>query len=110
MSDKFFGLVSISRKAGKLIYGFDAVKDTVYSGEAQLVLYAQDVSQRTRDSMDKVLDTGNEPPRTLATHLTMYDYAQICGKATGVLAVTDAGLAAALSKVFAETSGDQREE
>lgn len=110
MTDKFFGLVSISRKAGKLTYGFDAVKDTVESGEAQLVLYAQDVSPRTRASMDRVLDGGNKPPQRLVTQLTMYDYAQICGKAAGVLAVTDAGLAAAISKVFCETPANLRED
>ncbi|MEG2074168.1 MAG: ribosomal L7Ae/L30e/S12e/Gadd45 family protein [Angelakisella sp.] len=110
MTDKFFGIVSLSRKAGKLTYGFDAVKDTIYSGEAELVLYAQDVSQRTKTSMDKVIGEGNKPTPSLSTQLTMYDYAQICGKAAGVLAVTDAGLAAAISEVFAKTSNELRED
>ena len=40
--------LSLCRKAGALVMGFDAVKDSVGKGKAQLVLCAGDLSEGTR--------------------------------------------------------------
>ena len=37
--------LSLCRKAGALVTGFDAVKESVYKGKAALVLCAQDASE-----------------------------------------------------------------
>ena len=37
--------LSLCRKAGTLVTGFDAVKESVYKGKAALVLCAQDASE-----------------------------------------------------------------
>lgn len=39
--------LSLCRKAGALVMGFDAVKDSVGKGKAQLVLCAGDLSEGT---------------------------------------------------------------
>ena len=44
---KLFSALSLCRKAGKLVLGFDAVTDSVYGGKAVLVLLAADASDRT---------------------------------------------------------------
>ena len=99
MNDKLFGMVSLSRKAGKLIMGFDAVKEAIYSEKALVVLYACDISARTASSMDKVIDIGSNPPYKLVTEFTMYDYSQICGKLVGVFAIADQGFADGIRKL-----------
>ena len=40
--------LSLCRKAGALVTGFDAVKESVYKGKAALVLCAQDASEGTQ--------------------------------------------------------------
>ena len=99
MNDKLFGFISLSRKAGKLIMGFDAVKEAVYSEKALVVIYASDLSARTASSMDKVIEVGSNPPYRLVTEFTMYDYSQICGKLVGVLAIADQGFADGIHKL-----------
>lgn len=101
MQSKLFGMISLSRKAGKLIGGFDQVKEAVYSGEAELVFYSSDLSERTKSSMDRVIEQQEGFPPGMTTRLTMYDYGAIYGKPTGVLALTDAGFASAVEKLIA---------
>lgn len=102
MSEKLFGMVSLSRKAGKLTNGFDAVKEAVQDGSAKLVIYSCDISARTKTAMDRVVQAGENPTRQLSTKLTMHDYGCICGKPTGVLALTDAGFATAVANLIEE--------
>ncbi len=97
------GMLSICRKAGKLIFGFDAVKEAIATGEARLILYAADLSEKTRISMDRVAAREEQPPPCVRTELTMYDFSLFCPKPTGVLAVMDEGLAkAVLKRITAE--------
>ena len=44
---KTVNLLSICRKAGRLIIGFDAVKDAVTEGDVSCVLVSEDISQKT---------------------------------------------------------------
>ncbi|WP_071432947.1 L7Ae/L30e/S12e/Gadd45 family ribosomal protein [Angelakisella massiliensis] len=102
-NDRALGMLSICRKAGKLIFGFDAVKEAVAAGEARLILYAADLSEKTRASMDRVAARVEPAPPCVRTELTMYDFSLFCPKPAGVLAVTDEGLAkAVLKRITAE--------
>lgn len=107
MPNKFFGIISLSRKAGKLINGFDAVKEEINSGRAELVLYASDVSDRTKRSMDWVMENACRKVPVLSTELPMFEYGRICGKVTGVLALTDKGFAEAAVKLIEATQAEQ---
>lgn len=100
MQNKLFGILSLSRKAGKLIYGFDVVKAAVRGGEAKLVIFSSDVSERTKRSMMNVLEEVDDLDRAVDTPLPMFEYARICGKPTGVLALTDKGFADAARKLL----------
>ena len=44
---KIINLLTICRKAGKLVIGFDAVKEAVYGGNASCVITASDISAKT---------------------------------------------------------------
>lgn len=102
MQSKLFGIISLSRKAGQLIYGFDSVKEAVLNGKAKMVIFASDVSDRTRRSMEHVMDENNAHIARRMTPLPMFEYARICGKPTGVLALMDKGFADAARKLLAD--------
>ena len=75
--------LSLCRKAGALVTGFDAVKESVYQGKAALVLCAQDASEGTQARLCQVL--------TLPC--TQAQLAAVTKKNTAVLAVQNAELA-----------------
>ncbi|MEA5011617.1 MAG: ribosomal L7Ae/L30e/S12e/Gadd45 family protein [Angelakisella sp.] len=104
MSNKAMGMISLCRKAGKLKTGFDAVKETVQKGEASLVLYAADLSEKTRSSMDWELEKAFDPPNRRILAVTMEELSTVCGKRTGVLAVLDDGLAGAIEKLILQSN------
>ena len=47
MKEKLFNKLSVARKAGKITYGFESVKEEVQKGKASLVLLANDLSKKT---------------------------------------------------------------
>ena len=49
---KIINLLTICRKAGKLVIGFDAVKEAVYGGNASCVITASDISAKTYSGLD----------------------------------------------------------
>ena len=83
--------LSLCRKAGALVTGFEAVKDSVFRGSAQLVLCAQDLSDGSRRRIGFVCETQDVPLYGMAE--TQAALAPICKKPTGVFAVTDPELA-----------------
>lgn len=90
-NDKLLGAVSLARRAGKLVMGFDAVKESVFKGQALLVFCASDLSPKTRIRVDHFCEDMNATAYTAL--LTQDELVQVCPKRTGVFAVTDRGLA-----------------
>ena len=78
--------LSLCRKAGALVMGFDAVKDSVGKGKAQLVLCAGDLSEGTRRRVGAFCEDWVEVADLPETQFAL---AQIIKKHTGVFAVTD---------------------
>lgn len=103
MTSKIFNAISLSRKAGRLVLGFDAVCDSVASGEARLVLFAKDVSPGTQKRMLAFIEE-TCPAYTVPYEQT--DLAMITRKPVGVMAVADVGLAklclSAIKQAFPE--------
>ena len=83
--------LSLCRKAGALVTGFDAVKDSVFKGSAQIVLCAGDLSEGTRRRAGFFCAAQDVPLYVLAE--TQAALAPICKKPAGVFAVTDPELA-----------------
>lgn len=95
--------LSLCRKAGALVMGFDAVKDSVFNGSAQLVLCAGDLSEGTRRRAGYFCEAQGVPLHTLAE--TQAALAHICKKPTGVFAVTDPELAKLCKKNLSPQCG-----
>lgn len=82
--------LSLCRKAGALVTGFDAVKESVYQGKAALVLCAQDASEGTQARVRRFCEGLCQ---VLTLPCTQAQLAAVTKKNTAVLAVQNAELA-----------------
>jgi predicted RNA-binding protein YlxR (DUF448 family) len=93
ITDKIRSLISMSAKAGRIASGYSAVQDAVEKSRVEMLLFATDVSEGTRE---KLGHKGAEDIRQ-ATLLTRDELGKIMNRElVGVLAFTDKGLADAL--------------
>ena len=98
MNDKLTGLLGLSRRAGHMTCGFDAVADLLRGGRAVLVLLASDLSPKTEKELrfigkDKAADIVQIPLDKSAIGRAL-----VLKKPVGVSAVDDRGFAAAMKK------------
>ncbi|MBP8855678.1 MAG: 50S ribosomal protein L7ae [Oscillospiraceae bacterium] len=96
---KILFALSLCRKAGALIGGFDAVKESVMKGKAYLVLYACDISEGTKK---RLLYACEDYVDALELPLDQFSLLPICKKPTGVFAVTDEELTTLCRKSLTE--------
>ncbi len=90
------GLLSMCRKAGRLVLGMDEVKSSCLRHEARCVLTASDFSDNSLREIERIC---------LRTKIKMIDLpdtmdgiAAAVGKRCGVMSVTDKGFAEAIAK------------
>ena len=88
--NKLLFALSLAKKSGKLVMGFDAVKTAVIHGTAHIVLLAEDLSEKTVKRVNYFCEDLTEVRNT---GLTQFEISQVAGRLTGVLAVTDENLA-----------------
>jgi len=107
LKERLLGLLSICRKAGKLSLGFDPVKRAVLGGDACLVLAAADMSQKTTGEMRYLCSVTDVTFREIP--VTINEIWFSVSKKAGLVAVTDAGLAAGILKLIPDDSnkGDE---
>lgn len=84
-------LLSLCLRAGKLVMGFDPVKEAVLKGKACLLAASLDASQNTRERMRSLAEVHGLPLILLDESLD--DLWYILGKRVGVLGITDSALA-----------------
>lgn len=107
MSSSKLGLLSMCRKAGRLVMGMDMVKDACNTGAARAVFTAADLSLRSLKEVKFVCAKNNIKLYDLG--LTMDRIGEGLGKRTGIIAVTDGGFAKACAKGLTETAIDTEE-
>lgn len=89
--DKLSGTLTLCKRAGKLILGFDLVKESVQKGTAQLVLFSQDVSPKTAKDIRFHAERHGVPCREIP--LLMDEMWYLVGKRAGIAAISDKGFA-----------------
>jgi predicted RNA-binding protein YlxR (DUF448 family) len=93
IEERIKSLLSIALKAGKLAAGYSAVKDALEKRRVEFLLYAQDLSEGTKE---KIASPETVPVRN-ATLFTRDVYGSIFNRElVGVIAILDKGLADAL--------------
>lgn len=96
MSSKLLNLLSLSKRAGFLIVGMDAVKESVLLKEANLLLVAEDIGE---NSLKKVKNLSQEHAvKFLLLPLTKEQIEHQLKSFSAVLAVTDKGMGKAIQK------------
>lgn len=95
-NEKLLSAMSMARGAGKLKIGYDAAKDAVHAG-ASLVLTASDISDRTRQSVERFCADSCE---IMETELTQDEISDKFGWRFGVAAVTDHNFAKLIKKAI----------
>ena len=107
MSSNKSGILSMSRKAGKLVMGMDMVKDACSVGNAKAVFTAADISEK---SLKEVRYTcAKYDVKLYALGMNMDEVALGLGKRVGVVAMTDAGFAKSCAKGLEEVIIDKDE-
>lgn len=95
MSD-ILGLLTICRRAGKLILGMDEVKSACRSGKVNGVIAASDLSAKSFKEIAFVCSEEEVP--LYSCDMTMDDIGAALGKVYGILAVADSGFMKAAAK------------
>jgi ribosomal protein L7Ae-like RNA K-turn-binding protein len=91
MNEKLSGILGICRKAGKLCYGFETVKNKTLYKQAYIVMLANDVSEKTQKETQFFCDKTNTPMFQLP--IDMEGFISVIGVNTGIIAITDMALA-----------------
>lgn len=98
MNDRLLSFLGICRRAGKLVIGFDPLKDAVEQSKALLVLVASDISGNTLKKVNTVTTGGNVPCYTV--NRTKDEISFSLGKTCACLAVIDKGFADKLTQLI----------
>lgn len=90
-NDKLFGLLTVCRRAGRMVSGFDSCKESMEKGKAYLIILASDISPKTEK---EVRFFGSKYNVTvIKTAVTRGGFASGLGKEAAVWSVCDEGFA-----------------
>lgn len=98
MNDRLLSFLGICRRAGKLVIGFDPLKEAVETGKALLVIAASDISANTLKKVNTVIEAGTVPCYTIKR--TKDELSFSLGKTCACLAVVDKGFADKLTELI----------
>lgn len=95
--DKLIQMITLAKRAQKLILGFDVVKASLQKGEAVLLLSASDISEKTNKEV-RFLSEQFECPR-ISIPYTLDALWYSLGKRVGVISVIDEGFAKKITEL-----------
>ena len=90
------GLLTMCKKAGRLVTGMDMAKDACRNGTAFAVFAASDLSEKSLKEIMFHCGQGGVP--LYAAGMTMDEIGTVLGKRSGIITVTDKGFAKGLTK------------
>ncbi len=103
-SKKFLSMLGLCHKAGRLQLGHDAVMDSIVRKKANLVLLANDSSERLQKETKTTIERSGKNIDVLFTAFTMKEIGLAVGKISAVLAVTDKNFASRLTELSGRNS------
>lgn len=97
-NQRIFGLISISKKAGKLVTGEARCEEAIRGDKAHLIILTEDASDNTKKKFSDMSAFRNVPLVYLPDRIT---FGGLIGKKFAVSGViTDKGLAESLLKLY----------
>lgn len=100
-------LLSLCKRAGKLVLGFDAVKESLQKGQARWLVQSSDLSEHTQKEVHYLSEQFHVP--LLVIPDTLDELWRQLGKRAGVFSVTDQALGEKLAKEAGWAGGIQEE-
>ena len=97
-----FNLLGICLRAGRAVKGFDSAVEAAKNGTAHCILTAADSSERTKKEVGYYCERYGI--KHFPTELSKFDIGRLCGKETGVIAVTDKGFSDGFEKIISDVS------
>ena len=103
-NEKLQGFLGLSRKAGKLVFGFDMTAESMQKGTAKLVLLSNDCSERTARNIKRIAEENKT--EILILPLSMDEIGYAVAKRAGVLSVCDSGFSKKIKELA--QNGEQK--
>lgn len=100
--EKIFGLLTICRKAGRMVMGFDLVKEAIMTGKAKAVFLATDISAKTEKEIRFFAQRKNIEVHSLGADIS--EIGSATGKNAAVIGICDDGFAKKLICLTEENS------
>lgn len=97
MQKQELSILSLARRAGKLILGFDKVVEEMQNGKVKGVFFSADLSAKSRKELIFAAQKYHFTPSLL--DVQMEEIGRACGKRSGVIAVCDDGFAKKLQSL-----------
>ena len=98
LENRLLGMFSISRKAGKLVFGFDSVKEELAKKTACTVYIASDLSEKSEKEINFLCSKMGVNIKK--TPLSMFQISSITNRLNGVLCVTDQNLCKKIDSIL----------
>ena len=98
MTDKNLGRLGLAKRAGRVVTGFDPTLTAVRDGEAKLVLFASDLSEKTLKEWQFATGRYDVPTRTLPHSKAAIGAALGAYREVGIVGVCDEGFATAIER------------
>ncbi len=102
-NDRLLSFLGLCRRAGKMTIGNDAVTQNINNGKTYLIILAQDVSDRTEETLRKKLEKSGSRLEIRKLPYSRDDMNAALGKFAGVMSVDDKGFA----KKIIEMTGNE---
>ena len=91
MNEKILSFLGLARRAGRLSLGFDPAVDAMIHGRARLLLLCNDLSERSRSKILKIVE--RTKTETISLNISMNEVGMAIGKTSGIISVDDEGFA-----------------
>lgn len=105
MNSKLIGLITICRKAGRMVMGFDPSKEAIEGGKAFSIILASDISPKTEKEIRFFAGRRNVP--VAVSGCTINDLYCSLGKKVGVIAICDEGFSKKALALTEENNGSE---
>ena len=104
-SQKIVNLLTICRKAGKLVTGFDVSIDAVRNRTSKYILVASDTSPKTIKELNYLLNKENftDTVKVLNISLSIEDVYRSINVSAGIIAICDDGFGKSFEKLTVES-------
>ena len=102
--NKFLNFLGICKKSGKISLGFESCIDTVKKNNAFLILFANDLSERTFKKFNEATENFNVEKINLKFKID--DLYTILKRNVGIISINDKTLAEKVKKLHSELKED----